>query len=328
MLALLKATSALAGASVDRTVAMARVLTGSDGPALIECGHSGLNHDGSPLQLCISFDGAAARYRLLGDPASDVSDIGRRFDRSLIAKKELLRLADAESLGPVLDRTLECLVGTQTRFESAKHPDGVMWLAGELEGRGVAMYVDARDGGVDPAARLHDWLGTVARRSPDADLLVEAVSMGRVMSAGIEGVSPKFARAKIYWRLAKPAPLGTSSIDLFSHPAFARFTIDVLGEREVSLDAIVLSAGLALPSATLADAKLDICCCPRCASLDADATLALATRLAAMQSATLPDIRPLIDVSDLAFVGFALTRDLEARVNLYFKPKLEVSDNG
>jgi hypothetical protein len=328
MLALLKATSALAGASVDRTVAMARVITGSDGPALIERGHSGLNHDGSPLQLCVSFDAAGARYRLLGDPASDVPDIGSRLDRSLVAKDQLLRMADAESLGSALDQTLECLVGTQARFDPARHPDGVIWLAGELEGRGVAMYVDARDGGVDPQARLHDWLEAVTRRSPDADLLVEAVSMGRVMSAGIEGASPKYARAKIYWRLARPEPLDASPIGLFSHPAFARFTTDVLGEREVSLDAIVLSAGISLPSAELADAKLDICCCPRCVSLDADAAVTLATRLAAMQGVTLPDIRPLLDVSDLAFVGFGLTRDLEARTNLYFKPKLEVTDHG
>jgi hypothetical protein len=328
MLALLKATSVLAGAPVDRALAMARVVTGSEPPGFIERGHSGLNYDGIPLQLCISVDAAGARYRLLGDPASDLPDIRRRFDRSLTAKEDLLRLADAESLGPVLDQTLDCLVGLQTRFDAAKHPDGVIWLAGDIAGRGVAMYVDARDGGIDPQARLHDWLGTVARLSPDADSIVQAVSMGRVMSAGIEGVSPKHARAKIYWRLAKPEPLGASPVELFSHPSFARFAVDVLGEREVRLDGVVLSAGLALPSAALADAKLDICCCPRCVGSDADSTLVLLARLAAMNDLPIPDIRPLMDSSDLAFVGFALTRDLEARVNLYFKPKPGVSGHG
>jgi hypothetical protein len=323
MLGLLSAASALAGVPVARVAEIARVVTGSDGPEPIARGHSGLNHDGTPLQLCVSISADGVHYRLLGDPASDVADLGRRFGRSLAAAEAMLPMSGAEALRPLVKTTLECLVGDPDKFDPLRHPDGVLWLAGELDGRGFAVYVDARDGGVAPVARLRAWLSRLAELTPDAEALLAAVAAGRVMSAGVEGVAPGHARAKIYWRLARPAPLADSPISLFGEPAFARVVLEVLGERTVHLDAIVLSAGLALPSGMLTDAKLDICCCPRCVRLDPAEAVALGRDLAAAHDLPAPDLASLLACGELAFIGFGLTRVGEPRLNLYVKPRLE-----
>lgn len=328
MLGLLSAAGMLAGVPVARAAQMARVVTGSDGPEPIARGHSGLNHDGTPLQLCVSIGVDGVHYRLLGDPACNMPDIGQRFNRSLVATAALLPMAGAEALQPLVETTLECLVGGPNGFDPARHPDGVLWLAGELEGRGFALYVDARDGGAAPAARLRSWLARLAQPTADAEALLAAVAAGRVMSAGVEGVSPDHARAKIYWRLAHPARLADSPIALFSDPAFARIVLEVLDERTVHLDAIVLSAGLALPGGTLTDAKLDICCCPRCVRLDPAEAIALGRDLAAAHGLPAPDLAPLLACGELAFIGFGLTCAGEKRLNLYVKPRLEGPDHG
>jgi hypothetical protein len=148
------------------------------------------------------------------------------------------------------------------------------------------------------------------------------------MSAGVEGVGPGFARAKIYWRLAQPAALADSPIGLFGEPAFAQVVLEILGERTVHLDAIVLSAGLAMPSGTLADAKLDICCCPRCVNLDPGEAVALARSLATAHGLPEPDLAPLLTGGELAFIGFGLTRLGEPRLNLYVKPRLKDLNHG
>jgi hypothetical protein len=327
MLTLLTAASTLAGTAPDRAVAMANIVTGSDGSVPVARGHSGLNHDGTPLQLCVTIDADGPRYRLLGDPAADVPQIGRRFHRSLVAAEALLPMAGAEPLRPLVETTLRALVGGEKGFEADRHPDGVLWLAGQLEGRGLALYVDARDGGVAPMERLRDWLAKIVTATPDGAALLAAVAAGRVMSAGLEGVAPGYARAKIYWRLAEPGMLADSPIALFGDPAFADVVQGVIGARDIRLDGIVLSAGLAIPSGELADAKLDICCCPRCVHLDTPQAAAMARELAIAHGLPAPDIVPLLAAGELAFIGFGLTRDRAPRINLYFKPRLG-SDDG
>jgi hypothetical protein len=328
VLGLLSAASALAGVPVARAAEMARVITGSDGSEPVARGHSGLNHDGVPLQICVSIDADGAHYRLLGDPASDIADIGKRFGRSLAAAEAMVLMADAEALRPLIEATLQCLVGHPDDFDPTHHPDGVLWLAGQFEGRGLALYVDARDGGIAPAKRLRTWFERLAQPTTDAEALLAAVAAGRVMSAGVEGVGPGYARAKVYWRLAHPVPLADSPIALFGEPAFARVVLEVLGERTVHLDAIVLSAGLALPNGTLTDVKLDICCCPRCVHLDPTEAVTLGRSLAAAHGLPAPDLAPLLDRGELAFIGFGLTRAGEPRLNFYVKPRLEGFDHG
>ena len=322
MQSLLNAASTLACVPSGRAVTMACIVTGSAGETPVARGHSGLNHDGTPLQLCVTIDGKGARYRLLGDPASDVNDIALRLGRSLAATESLLPLAGAEPLEPLVRTTLSALIGDADGFDPARHPDGVLWLAGQLDGPGLALYVDARNGGIDAVARLREWLKCLADPTPDMEALLAAVARGRVMSAGIEGVAPGYARAKIYWRLNSPSALSDIPVKLFAAPAFAEVVTEVIGSREIPLDGIVLSTGLAIPGGRLADVKLDICCCPRCVSLGSAETVTIARRLAAAHGLQMPDIAPLAASGDLAFIGFGLTRKGDPRLNLYFKPRL------
>ena len=328
MLSLLKAASVLAGAPVDRAVAMACVVTGSDGPTPISRGHSGLNHDGAPLQLCVSIDRDGARYRLLGDPAADIPDIVHRLKRSLIAAEALLPLSGAQALEPLVKATLAGLIGDENGFDPARHPDGVLWLAGPLQGAGLALYVDARNGGRSAVDRLRAWLASTVEVTEDSEALLAAVAAGRVMSAGLEGLAPGYARAKIYWRMAGAAALAESPIALFADPAFARTAAEVIGDRDIRLDGLVLNAGLSIPDGRLVDAKLDICCCPHCVRLEPAEAVLLAHRLAMFHDLPMPDIAALTTAGELAFIGFGLTRKREPRLNFYFKPKLGDVDHG
>ena len=321
--ALLQATSTLAGIPLAAVRDLACTLTGSEGPDPVRRGRSGLNHDGAPLQLCVGLGRDGPRYRLLGDPASDVVDIGLRFRRSLRTTDSILASTGSGAIEPAIASTLNALVGDDGIFHPDHYPDGVVWLGAPLAGPGIALYVDARDGGRDPEKRLRAWLASVLRFGDDAECLVRTVMSGRIMSAGIEGVAPGYARAKAYWRLATPTALSDLPIDLFHAPAFARAVDLVFGERVLPLDSIVLSAGLALPGGELVDAKLDICCCPRCVRLSTGEAAYLIGELARTFDLPEPDLTPLLEAGELAFIGFGLDRAGEARLNIYLKPVAE-----
>ncbi len=320
MLSLLNATSLLGGITLAAATEIAARVTGSASSGPVPFGHSGLNYDGIPLQVCASIGLQGVRYRMLGDPASDVPDISERFVRSLRELDTLIPVTRAGKIEAALRDTIEILVGTGDRFDPLLHPDGVLWIGAPLSDPGIALYVDARNGGIDPATRLRTWLMGLVDSPVVAELLLGAVLAGRVMSAGIEGVAPGYARAKIYWRLASACALSDIPLPLFSDPAFATAVLEVIGDRELPLDSIVLSAGVDIPSGEFGDAKIDICCCPRCVRLDPGDAEHLICKLAETYQLPVPDLRQLLVAGELAFIGFGLTRNREPRINIYMKP--------
>jgi hypothetical protein len=92
-------------------------------------------------------------------------------------------------------------------------------------------------------------------------------------------------------------------------------------DRELPLDAIVLSAGLSVPGGHFVDAKLDICCCPRCVKLDAAQAASLIDRLSSRLGVATPAIDEVLAAGELAFLGVGLDRKLEPRLNVYLKPQ-------
>jgi hypothetical protein len=317
---LFEAAGALAALPVDRVQAVANVVTASAAGAPIERGFSGLNHDGTPVQFCISIDATGARYRLLGDPASDERDSGLRYARSLAALDAVLDLGHAAKLRPLVLDMLGAIVGAAPETDPAAYPDGVLWLGAPLAGPGVAVYVDARRGGDEAPDRFRSWLVSLVQPSADEERVVEAVRHGRIMSLGVEGVSPDIARAKVYWRLARPHALSDFAIPLLADRAFAHFVELVIGDREMHLDGVVLSAGLAVPSGKLVDVKLDLCSCPRCLSFDSAGAADLLDRLARTFGLSLPPLDATLRASEVAFLGFGLDRSGDVRLNVYFKP--------
>lgn len=319
---LLTATSAFAGLPYSVVHALACDVTGSVGAEPVAKGHSGLNHDGCPLQICLSFARSGVRTRMLGDPAADQSDKKARFRYSLSVVDRLLPLARAQAIADTLDTSVTALVGSHDDFDPERYPDGGLWVGVGVGQPGIAVYLDARGGGDDPVPRLASWLEQICgEATADIDALLAAVSRGRIMSAGIEGAAPGYARAKVYWRLQEPVALDSLGIPLFADDAMLWAVGAIMQDFELPLDAIVLNAGLTAPGGKFVDAKVDICCCPRCVVLSTEAAHDLIARLTGHFDLPMPDVRDVLRSGDMAFIGIGVDRNAEPRLNIYLKPK-------
>ncbi|EGF30482.1 hypothetical protein IMCC9480_1359 [Oxalobacteraceae bacterium IMCC9480] len=286
------------------------------GPSAAHAGpwRSTLNNDGSPLQLCIGLSaGTAPVVRLLADPAAKTRDIRQREQELGQAVHTVL-----ERQAPGMRASCASLLATMLPADTqarAALPTGGAWLATNLSGPGMALYVSTKWG--DPSARwrrAQHWLG----RAVPSPLVRHA----HLVSAGIEGSSAANARAKLYWRLGTKAALADLGLSLASTTEVRDFLGLVIGERHITRNAIVGSIGMDLASAaredTPGDLKLDVCahCVPRSRDewlpiIDACCRrfgLTPATEITGMDGRT-----------ELAFLGFGLDQAGRARLNIYLK---------
>jgi hypothetical protein len=319
---LLRGTAVVAGID-DRSVRLlgdAILATPPPGAGRLG-GRSALNHDGSPLQLCLTADAQGVRSRLLGDPAHVLGDGRARYRASLAAVDRVLAASGSESLGELVARTLDLNLPTGPD-EPFDYPDGVLWLGAGVGTPGAAVYMDARRGGPEPAwARLGRWLRAVAGDSADVDAFVSGIrGRSRLMSLGIEGLSASLARAKVYWRLPRPMPLADTGVSGFDHPDFASFLRLCVGEREIRLTGIVLNAGFGVGTGRRSDTKLDVCGCPGCLALSDQEAVETVDRLTDRWDLPRLPVARALRHGELAFLGFGLDHRLHPRLNVYIKP--------
>jgi hypothetical protein len=286
-------------------------------------GRSGLNYDGSPLQFCMSASRNGVSYRLLGDPAWELAEPLDRYHASCVALEEVIALTSSRPLAPLLHSTL-ALNLPESEADIRQYPDGVMWLAGSLNGPGCAMYVDARRGGAEIALeRLMNWLHAISADTEHTRELHGALQRNAdLMCLGIEGVSMERARAKVYWRMRQPAGLDELQLSPFCDPGFVTFLNLCLGQRSIRLTGIVLNAGIHIPTGQWADVKLDVCGCRNCLDFSAQEALEVANSLtSAFDLAPLP-VATALEYGEIAFWGFGLDAQGQQRINIYFKPTL------
>jgi len=284
-------------------------------------GRSGLNNDGSPIELCLSSFADACRVRLVADPASSEDDAVTRRDRSLHALRALLERTGSLELAPLCEATLLALVPDDDRTIRDVYTEGVLWLGAGLGMPGVAMYVDATKGELDERwQRVESWAGSLlADAGPARAAIASLAAHGDVMSVGIEGTSASTARAKIFWRLTRPlhfAELGTP----FAEPPFARFFAVVAGERDLPLQSLVVSTSFLVATGAQFDAKLDICA--HCLGLDEEQWVALVSELTAAFSLAPIDVRAALSGGRTtpAFLGLNRNGLGQFRLDLFLKP--------
>ncbi|MBU7023980.1 MAG: hypothetical protein HXS40_07410 [Theionarchaea archaeon] len=283
-------------------------------------GESGLNWNGSPLQLLISTRNSGSVFRFIGDPAFFCPDPIRRFTESKMALKQALAAGKAKALEDVCWRSLESAIPCDdAALQEFSH--GMIWLALTLNRPGIAAYFLAV---LDKQAAwhmAHHWADTLLPHPGEAQKAIAALEPDcRLLSVGIEGQTPHSGRAKLYWRLSQPMAFSQFGISMFNDPAIAQFLAALMREHPFSLYALTFSAGFSLETGLLTDIKVDL------SNRSADLSVADAVRFAEGQAETLgldlPPTRQGLSVLprnsvSIGFLGLGLTHTGEHRLNTY-----------
>ncbi len=282
---------------------------------------SSLNNDGSPLQVSVSFPGHGERsaVRLIADPAAEMAEGQSRWHRAARTLSAVLasHAPDLKSLcHPVIDHVLPAEPTVRAAL-----PSGGVWLAADLSGKGLALYATVKwaDGSVR-WKRTRRWLQEVLHPSAATDKMLDRLASRAVLvSVGVEGVTPKDARAKLYWRLDRTAALHDLGVSLFSNAAMSEFLSEVIETRRVSKGGIVGSIGFRVADGCISDVKLDVCC--HCVCRTSTDWMQLTRRAIARHQLTeIPVVCPTLwRAAELAFVGFGLDTKGTPRLNLYLK---------
>jgi hypothetical protein len=317
-LALLKWTAELSGVAhkVDRLGSALLCQTDRDRP---HQGRSTLNNDGSPLQVCVTYDASRCRIRVVGDPGANVSNANRRFAMARRALADILTVSDAVPLTSICDGCLNRLLPVDKGRDDLQA--GAMWLAAGVDG-GAALYVNTRWG--QASERWDDalaWLGDILPCSRNSEPIIRTLRRRAwLVSAGVEGRSAADARAKIYWRLQHPIALADLGVPLLTHEAIGEF-LGLFGEEQpIALSGLVFSAGFSLRDGAICDTKVDVCghCVPRSPGrwLEMLGEYCQRQRLQPLHiggAAGHP--------WEIAFVGFGVTAEERRRLNVYLKAR-------
>jgi hypothetical protein len=314
---LVELATAVTGADEAHSASLSRAVAAEETADLPpEQRVSGLNHDGTPLQLCVTLSRAGAASRVLADPAAGEPDLERRFLRACGALDAALKLGGSDQLRELCVRLLTSMVPDAAAVRAC--PDGALWLAAGLSKPGVAVYVDARVAGRDG---VRAWLARELGETEGTALLCAALDDDAlVQSLGVEGRGDA-ARVKVYWRLSRSRRLDAIGPGALADARFADFVTAALRPRgRMRLSGIVCSAGVAAHDGSVSDVKLDLCGCPSCLDLDAAQWQGVVEEVAARNDLPVPAALPeLFARSEVAFVGFGLDAAGDPRLNVYAK---------
>ena len=293
--------------------------------------HSVLNHDGQPLQLCLTARATGTDARLIADPGADL--VGSPQDRLRAARKAFEAAVAFTGGGWArarLDRLLDH-VGPSDPDALAAYRHGVMWVAVGSTGVGLAVYVDMAPYGVEDGwDRVRAWLSAAGVAAEATAAVVDAglAEAATVSSVGFEGTSADAFRLKVYWRMRSPTAVAAIPGPTPDARELARFLARVVRRQSVQLEGLVHSVGLS-PGAGVVDSKLDVCACPRCVQHSSalwGVLLDLEARRLGLDGvgigAALANPRV-----ELALVGLGQRVDGRFRLNVYFKARANGPDS-
>ncbi len=281
-------------------------------------GRSTLNNDGFPLQVCFSASADGIDVRLVGDPGWRLGEPRERVEASCATLDQHIARV-APSLEPACD-TLTAHVLAAAGDVTAFH-HGLLWLGVGLNREGLACYCDAAPLGDEAFAVTAAWLDTLLPDTTAAShLLARLRTCAHLASLGVEGVSSRSGRAKLYWRFHHPVRLDTLDIAPLADAAVPRFLATVIGTRPMRFSGTVLSAGFDLATGRLSDAKIDLCahCLP---AEPAEWVAQLDTLCDDFALPRFPVTQELLTRQcDVAFVSLGVDVRARRRLNLYIKP--------
>ncbi|RAM51615.1 MAG: hypothetical protein C6Y22_11215 [Hapalosiphonaceae cyanobacterium JJU2] len=289
-------------------------------------GKSGLNSDGSPLQVCLTATSKHLYSRLLSDPGFVLADPKERFEASRQALAEVLQLTASQQLAILCDRTLRWYLPKDvvgfSRFTS-----GVLWLGAGIDTPGCAMYIDARRNGNFQEAWdwAQQWLADILPNSREASSAIAALrNYAYLQSIGIEGSNLNNARAKLYWRFLRPTRLDQMGLEIFQNPALASFLTFVIKDSTLQLSGIVPSLGFAITTGESHDAKIDVC--GHCLPYSTSKWVELVNCCTQMYDLTNIPVREALaqNCSSVSYLGMGCDRNDALRLNLYLKATAKI----
>lgn len=312
------AAASCGGVDAAETRATLARLLSEDGRLPGARGHSVLNANGSPVELCITATADGLRVRGIGDPAFHRSSPAERYESSRQILESLPELRRSGELHALCARTIACNVPPDLL---ADYRNGVMWLASAVGGEGMALYVDAHPPGRAVAwARARQWLASILGNP--AEMLAAAETLSRhagLCSIGLEAASPADARAKLHVRLAHTARFEDLGVELLRDERVRAFVLRAAGPREFPLSGVVIGVGASVRSGAIRDAKIDLA--GTYLELSPSAWTALAEWCAdTFGIREVPMASLLADGRlDVAFIGLGLDTGGAYRLNVYLK---------
>jgi len=284
-------------------------------------GKSGLNSDGSPLQLCLTATPKYSHSRLLSDPGFVLADPKERFVASRQALADILELTASQQLASLCDRTLRWYL-PEDAAGFAQFTSGVLWLGAGLDTPGCAMYVDARRNGNFQEAWdwAQQWLANILPNSSASGSAIAALrNYAYLQSIGIEGSNLNNARAKLYWRFLRPTRLDQMGLEIFKNPAFASFLTFVIRDSILQLSGIVPSLGFEISTGETHDAKIDVC--GHCLAYSSSKWIELVNCCTQMYGLTNLPVSEALEEnrSSVSYLGMGCDLSCALRVNLYLK---------
>lgn len=305
----------LQDSTVDELVQTMLALSGSSGQG----GHSSLNANGSPLQLCLTLGARRQAVRFIADPASHLSDPIARAHAARVALHRLISFTGSDEILRLADATWDLLLPSKFAL-LRRYVEGIVWLGATTGSPGCAAYIDATKEPQELAwARIAHWLTKMTGgRAHGEAICARLRDVADPMCAGFEGVTPEQARLKIYWRLRANAPLAAFGIELFSAQAMLDFLRSTIGDREISGEALVFAVGISPETGAIVDVKIDVC--NHCAGLANES--ALTSLLQLTTALDVSGARPALETlcgsgARLSFAGFGLG-EFGPRLNLYY----------
>lgn len=283
-------------------------------------GHSTLNSNGSPLELCITSGASGLSARVLADPAFFVSGA---LEQYRIGQKMLIQALDASgctAMHRICGDTLEFLVGNDPD-RIMEFQNGILWLGSGVLDKGIALYIDADPAGKDDSwVRTGNWLISILKNPEYAISTLDTLSKNvKLASIGIEGSVPANARAKIHWRLRRSIPIKHLGIDLLMDNGLLSFLVNAVGERSIHRNGIVMSAGFSITTGVIADVKIDIC--GHCLNMATNEWVNLIHWCANNFDIREIPIQEVLQDTDMrvAYIGLGLNSSGSYRLNLYLR---------
>jgi hypothetical protein len=280
---------------------------------------SALNNDGTALQVCESCSPGVSVLRIVADPGAHARTSRASHERCLQALARTLLVTGAAQLSPLCETTLALTLPARPDRERDLAA-GTLWLAASPTHPGVAVYVNARWGDEPERWRRGArWLAALLPGVGGASFIERTAPRARVASFALEGVDRERARAKLYFRLLSPLPLGEFGVSALSHDAMVQFLNLVVEEGAVPTSGLVISVGFSTADGHWSDAKLDVCA--HCLPHDVDAWARLLKDLSQRLGLEVPRCREgvLRGDADVALVGCGVDRDGDVRLNVYLK---------
>jgi hypothetical protein len=288
-------------------------------------GYSGLNGDGSPLQLCVSLSLENAKCRLIADPASDDSGPRTRYDRARTVLRTALLATNTLSLQDPINELLAAL-GPQNEAHTDDFTHGVFWLGAAAEQSGIAIYVDMS---VYPVAdaweRTLSWLASHLKTFKASVRAIDALHRiqpyCRLSSAGIEGYDREHFRYKLYIRGIQHLPEGIMGSILPSLSELEKcgcFHI-LMGNAGLSSEGILYNIGIDSITNEIFDFKIDLS--GSILSTNTDTPGSIIDRCSNALGVHVANLDSLIEGYGLkvSFVGIGIDICSHRRVNVYLK---------